>query len=164
MTIFFPLCSFIRPCNETLPIIGAVGYRRYRKQKCYIRDKKNGTWDLYWGIKTRQVSKLFTVICLHCYPGEQVKRKEKEILQHLITSLNMQFVNHPRIIFHAPIYHLNLCLWSGTPLTQFLSTHSHQIIGCHNTSDHYLVILNIPTTTIQHSHTTSAYLDISALP
>jgi len=55
--------------------------------------------------------------CLLCYTRERVKREEKEILQHETTSLYIHFVCHPRIIPHAPMYHVNIQSWSYTPPT-----------------------------------------------
>jgi len=117
-----------------------------------------------WGNPDRTRIKAGSKLCLLCYTRERVKREEKEILQHQTTSLYIHCVCHPRIIPHAPIYHLNIQPWSYTPPTQLLSIQPHHIVRHCNTSNHMLIITSYTTTFAQHPHAVPTSLDVSTSP
>jgi len=66
-----------------------------------LRNSYRGNQDK---TRVRAVSKSY----LLCYTRERVRGDEKEILQHLTTSLYIHFVCHAQTIPYAPMYHLNI--------------------------------------------------------
>jgi len=84
------------------------------------RNQDKVLWSLYWENQGKTQVCAVSRSCLLCYRREWVKSEEKEILQLWTTSLNIHFICHPRIISHAPMYHLNILPWSYTPPSQLL--------------------------------------------
>ena len=113
-------------------------------------------------IRTEPESELVQSCTCIDYTRERVKREEKEILQHQATSLNIHFVCHPRIIPHAPLYHLNIQPWSYTPPSQLLSVQARHIIQRRNTSNHFLIITYYTATSLPYSHAIFASIHISS--
>jgi len=97
-----------------------------------------------------QESELYQSVNWLGYTRKRVTRQEKEILQHLTTSLYVQFVRLPRIILHASMYHLNLSPWTYTPPHDSLSTNPHHVIQHPNTSDHFVITSNYTASTTPH--------------
>jgi len=115
--------------------------------------KERQPWlNLVREIMTRQESKLFHSRLLRCYSCELVKKKENEIFQHLATAPYIQFICHPWIIDHPPMYYANHASWSYTPQTWMLSTQPRHIIRYRNTSDHIVIVPNNPSAIPVSSH------------
>jgi len=100
--------------------------------------------------RPRHESDLCQSRILLCYSREQVKREEKEILQHQESSPYIHFICLPQIILHAVMYHPNSSRWSYTPPYNSLSTKSWHIIGHPNTSDYFRITTNYTATTAPH--------------
>ena len=91
-------------------VVTIMWYRNWDKM---LRNSHRGNQDKP---RFRAVSKSY----LLCYTREYVKREEKEILQHLTTSLYIHFICHPRTVSYALMYHPTISSWSYTPPTQLL--------------------------------------------
>jgi len=94
--------------------------------------------------------------CWLCNTRERLKREEKEIFQHVTTSLYIHFIWHPQTIPHAPMYHLNISSWCYWPQTQLLinTTTPHCPMSQHLTPlpYHNKLYRDHLTTPSRHSH------------
>jgi len=113
-------------------------------------------------IRTWHQWELFQCRNLLCYTRQPVITiEENEIFQHWTTSLYIQFVCIPAIIYHASIYHPNPSLWSYPPGHNSSSIKPRHIIQYRNTSDHLLITIYHTATTTPHFCTFPICLPIS---